>query len=100
MTKKSYYVSGFRHDDTSAKVNMIVDAGSMENKTAIAEAIAGPEYMFHMSMNISGVVPETAKNRLLTEAELYAAAPEFDLRARKRKTRRTKQGTRSASCLD
>jgi hypothetical protein len=39
----------------------------------IAERIAGPEFCFHMSMNVSVAVPDEHKNVLLTEVRALRA---------------------------
>ena len=85
----SYRVDGFKRSEHGSRTIVIVDAdpncGIMEGRPHhIAEALAGPDYCFHSSQNINHSVPDAAKNRLLTEEELYAAVPEMNPRARGR----------------
>jgi hypothetical protein len=91
----NYHARGFRRDDLKATVHMIVDDTDLvrgrDSPSAIAEKIAGPEYRFATSMNISQPVPGHVKNRLFVSAEeleeLYAAVPELRPRQPGRRAR-------------
>ena len=57
----------------------------------VTEKIAGPGYCFPTSQTVIRPVPDAAKNKLfMSDAELYAAAPELDYRKRKRRTKTEK----------
>jgi hypothetical protein len=100
MTKTSYYVHGWQRD-TRIRAYVIVDDDDAEERFTRATAVAGDEYTFNSTSALSGVVSETAKHRLLTEKEFYAAVPDSDWHARKRRRKaKPKQATRGASCLD
>jgi hypothetical protein len=78
MTNTSFgsrLVHGFRHDNTNVSVSIIIDARAGDAYTKASE-IAGPDYCFHMSSNLSQPVPDDAKNILFhSDEELYAKAP-------------------------
>jgi hypothetical protein len=88
----TYLVHGFHRQDHKQSVCMVVDLedalrGAV-SPHSIAGQIAGPEFCFHVSMNVSVVVPDEHKNVLLTEPELYARVPELDLTRRAKQRRR------------
>ena len=88
----SYHVMGFRRDDTKSRVSIIVDAEEYDRTVSpheIAEKIAGPDYCFHASSNITHLVPDEATNRLfLSDEELYAVDPQSRPYDSRRKMRR------------
>jgi hypothetical protein len=83
---KGYHVHGFSRSDDGVRVSIIVDVDTNTGGEAfeLAQAIGGPDYCFHASENLLHPVPDTVKNRLLTNDELYAAVPELDLSRRRR----------------
>ena len=87
---------GFSRADHSINVSLIVDVDSsdiMRNdvRARVTEKIAGPGYCFPTSQTVIRPVPDVAKNKLfMSDAELYAAAPELDYRKRKRRTKTEK----------
>ena len=87
---------GFSRADHSINVSLIVDVDSsdiMRNdvRARVTEKIAGPGYCFPTSQTVIRPVPDAAKNKLfMSDAELYAAAPELDYRKRKRRTKTEK----------
>ena len=84
----SYHVYGFRRDDYSVRISVIVDSDGGE-AFKIAGAIAGPEYCLHASSNILHSVPDAAKNRLfMSDEELFATVPEMN--PKQRRVRRQK----------
>jgi hypothetical protein len=92
----NFEVCGFRRDDHTVKVCMIVDDTNLvrdgrDSPHRIAETIAGPEYCFHACSNINGAVPDHAKNRLFVSAEeleeLYTAVPQLRPRQPRRRRR-------------
>jgi len=88
----TYLVNGFlRH--TKQNVCMLVDhsydlSDPLSSPHAIAERIAGSEYMFHACTNVNVAVPDEHKNVLLTSTELYARVPELDPTRRSQRQRR------------
>jgi hypothetical protein len=88
----SYRVHGFRCDDTSVHVSIIVDIEWSDRASGkqfeIAKTIGGDDYCFHASENLFHPVPETVKNRLLSNEELYALAPQLNPQPTRRAARR------------
>jgi hypothetical protein len=82
-----YLVHGFHRQDHKRRVAMIVakEEGVL-SAHPIAERIAGPEFCFHASSNISVLVPPEWQGVLFEgDEELYARVPELrprDLRRR------------------
>jgi hypothetical protein len=81
----TYHVSNFKRGDSHANVHVIVDAHDQDEAVDIAIGIAGDvcrfpvvgNYRFPSVGNINLPVPDTTKNQLLTNQELYAAVPEL-----------------------
>jgi hypothetical protein len=82
-----YLVHGFHRQDHKRRVAMIVakEEGAL-SAHPIAERIAGPEFCFHASENISVPVPRECQGVLFEgDEQLYAQVPELrprDLRRR------------------
>jgi hypothetical protein len=95
---RTYLVRGFCRADHKQTVCVVVDADDgltevggniVSDAFAAAQALdPAKELCFHASQNISAVVPDEIKNRVLTEAELYTHLPELDLSSRRRRRRR------------
>lgn len=85
MSKALFLMSGFARSDYSKDVRMIVEADmdSFEldqQPHTIAEKIAGPDYCFQASENMSASVsvPPDVIGVLMTQEELYQRVPELN----------------------
>jgi hypothetical protein len=85
----TYLVHGFNRQDHNQRVCMLVDEDPACSPHATAARIAGPNFMFHASENVSIPAAEEHKNLLLTEPELYAYIPALNPRKAARVKRRS-----------
>jgi hypothetical protein len=87
----TYLVHGFSRSDHNRNVCVVVDIAKDDSEEVFAAVEAlnpANELCFHVSQNISAAVPDEIKNKVLTEAELYARVPELDPSSRRRRRRR------------
>jgi hypothetical protein len=86
----TYLVYGFKRADHSQNISLFVDAPEYGGQPIeLAQKLAGPDYCCHASQNCLKPIPHSAKNKLFrSDAELYAAAPELNPRARRRRASR------------
>lgn len=86
-TDNFYHVSGFKRDDP-IRVSVIVAAADRHAAFEAAALIAGPEYQLRHVSSLTHAVPDAVTDRLITNAELFAAVPALNPQPSPRRVRR------------